>query len=410
MAKVWLQNGMATGPSMTATHWSAFSNSGRLCAVGPTAAHDVGCQFTNRVAGVVSSLYTRVVSNTWNAGGTYTFRLRYNDGASYGTNALTYNDLETGEKTATGATDSVASGDVLQYEWTRAGGGSGVLTPSIHSAAFNPSSGTAWHYGTGEKVSISTAGQSRFWNPVGDVASSTDENSNRMKIKVAQTVGNLSVQAFTNLRTTNTVFTIRKNNVDDTTLTLTFGNLETGIKEDATGTVSYAVDDYLSYRSLTSTGSEVMEVTNLMVKAVSSSTAFQFGAMGIQVVPAGSTEYVPAAGTMVSSTTTESNSQGAVPFGFTMSKFRGYARVNTTTANSTADWRKNGSTVATLTWASGEVGEKEDASTTVAVNSGDALNIRLIGGATGTSIEFNGFTALAAEAPATRTSGLLLGV
>ena len=63
------------------------------------------------------------------------------------------------------------------------------------------------------------------------------------RIKVRGIAKNLYFRMGTNLRTTPTTFTLRKNKVD-TALTVTYAAGETGIKEDTTNQVQYEVGDH----------------------------------------------------------------------------------------------------------------------------------------------------------------------
>lgn len=386
--KVLLQAGKAAGEAIAFPQWPPIANSTELGSTGTVESHEPFSEYTWRSgSGTLSKLYLRVTANTR----TDTMTMRAQIAGSPGNMVVSFGTGETGEKRDDVNTDAIADGNTIQAV-NDDDGGSGSLTISVLSVQSLAASeaDTKYQFANGEKTSHSSASTTRVFSMIGNEGSfdTTREASKQICVRQAGVLSKYQQSVFTNARTTDTTFRVRVNGANGNQV-LTFGNIETGHKEDSSNTDTVVDGDLICYGITTGTGTETMEYTQSAILVTNAGQGFQMGAAGTQAFAAGVNEFFPVAGTSDVTTATETHVKGDMPFGFKITGIRGYFRTNGVTADTFLRLRKNGETLLTLTWGSEETGIKEDITVNETIAAEDELNWMLEPGATGTTGEFN---------------------
>jgi len=240
-------------------------------------------QITIREAGVFSNLFFRVLTNTCSTTTVLTFRV---NGAG---SALTLNITSdaTGEFEDITHTVSVSAGDEVCHQLvipTEAG--TNTLTASLLAVVFTATSGTATVLSQPEALGYSQASTTRYMSLVAFNAGTT-EAAAQWSVTQDFIGKNLFVYVSANARTTNTTIKTRKNTADGA-VSVTYGNVETGIKEDTSNSDTLALDDEYCLAITTSTGTETITVQARALTVTSSSGAFPLigtGMAGAYTVP-----------------------------------------------------------------------------------------------------------------------------
>lgn len=337
-------------------------------------------EITYRAAGTVSKLYVRVISNGTSSNSTLTLRKNGSDTAltvtiTAGTNAV-FED--------TSNSVSVAAGDKLC--WKSISGGTGTLTFAIISAIYDSTTNCTARYVT-EGYGVATASATQFLPVCGNRSGTTTSEANvENTIKTAGSVKNAFVYVSANARTTNTTITLRKNRAD-TSIIFTYGNLETGIKEDTSNTVSFAADDELDWEITTSTGTQTLTLqcavcdyetttdNGVLTRGAVGSTAdysFVTGAGGL-------TWYYPLGAGTIESITTEADAQMKARETFDMTNLIAYTNSNSIAGNTILCLRTNASDSSlTLTIGSSATGFFADTTHTVTLTAAtDLINFKI---------------------------------
>ena len=342
-------------------------------------------EVTWQVTGILSKLYIRVIANSTTASSTFNVRKNGTDGNL----TLTIAAGATGEFEYSGATDTVAPDDEICFR-TLTGAG-GTLTVAIMSVIFDTPDDKSI-----SKLIIATATLSTpsalLYNPIGgnrSGASGTESNAENT-IKKAGTAKNAFAYVSTNARTTNTLFTLRKNRAD-TTIIITIPAGLTGFFEDISHTVSYAVDDEINWKQTSGLGSENITFQTLSLDYESTGYGLinsgSIGASADITIGPSITNYYVIGGGMIEGVTTEADAQLKVREGCTLSNLTVYARANTITAASTVKLRINGAYgTQVCTIGSSATGFIVDTTHTDVVQPGDEICLEVVTGGTGTTL------------------------
>jgi hypothetical protein len=337
-------------------------------------------QIAYRTAGVASSLYIRISANSVSA--TSTLNIRKNGADSSVT--LSIGSNATGEFEDTLNTESIASGDLLNYKLVTGGSGTS-LTPRAISSIFNANGILAkrmsWFQGSGA-FSPGTA----YANLVGDVITSL-ESRTLYKIGSSGTLKNLFVNITANSRTSTTTFGTRKNSVTSG-ITVSVTSTQTGVFEDLTNTDSFVSSDLLNYIIVLGGTAQSITISAMSIEYTATNNSFPIMAAYTQNTPTvtSTTTYFSVEGRLLTNAT-EANKQMKSRLGFTASYFVANLYANTVSAASTLNFRKNSTNTAlTISMLSNTTGTFEDLTHTVNVIAADQLSTQLITGATGTSL------------------------
>jgi hypothetical protein len=341
-------------------------------------------QIPTRSTGTYSKLLVRITANS--SSGNITVRSRKN-GANGNLN-LTISAGFTGVIEDIVNSDAVAAGDLycLQYVAT---GTTGTLTFSVISLVFDATTNCVSKL-VAEGYTIATASVTHYLPASGDRSgTTTSEAATQNQVKRAGLAKNLYLFIISNARTTDTVFTLRKNAVD-TGIKVTVGPGVVGPIEDTTHTVSVAANDKLNWALTSGTGIESLVFAFISFEYETSTEHFWLsagcvGATSDLVINANLTHYLPIGGGLTSYTT-EADTKLKLRQRCTLSDLLIYVGVNTVTADSTYRIRINaadGNQIITIP--ASTTGYFVSSGTDV-VNPDDEINAQLITGATGTSM------------------------
>lgn len=382
-------------PSVTtagATQYWWLANSSLL-----TSSTEAEREITYRTAGTLSKLYVRVTANSASASSTLTVRKNAADTAM----TVTIGAAATGVFEDTSNTVTVAAGDELCYKTVS--GGTGTITFSIMSVVFDATTNCVSKMAM-EGYGVSAASTTHFIHISGDRSGTTaTESGQESTIKEAGTAKNAAIYVSANARTTDTTFTLRKNRVD-TAIVLTVGSGVTGMIEDTSNSVAYAVDDELNWEITSGTGTETLTFQTLAIEyETTTNTGFisagSTGASADNPVNAAVTTYAAIGGSHMFDTT-EDNQKQKARGAFTLKNLVIRPGANTVTADSTFTLRKNGAdTSLVVTIPASATGFHFDTTHTETVTADDELSLKLITGATGTSMTISHFSICTELAP-----------
>jgi hypothetical protein len=229
-----------------------------------------------------------------------------------------------------------------------------------------------------------------FFTVTGQFTSRTTEAQAETLVRDAGVFSNLWVNANQNdiNASPSATFTLRKSRAD-TTLIVSYGANETGIKEDTVNTVTFAATDEIDWEA---TASAVGGAHTIALRVAGVQFAPTVAGDSVQLLAATNTlnfstasasnYFVPcgASGTQA----TENNTKYRVRATFTASDFYVFVSANARTTDSTYRTRKDGANGGqSVTYASAETGAKEDTSGSDSLVSGSDFNFQLSTG-TGT--------------------------
>lgn len=342
-----------------------LSVSGQLFA---NQATEANAEVPIRDAGTVSHLFARVISNTATNGSTVTVRKSQADTAV----TLSVGGDATGEFEDTSNSVSFANTDELDIEVTVATeGGTNTITFSLVGVVFTAASGTASVIGASGQQNFATASTTAFWALGDRDIAAVDEARHEWAVRSSFTASNLYVVVSANSRTTNTVVKSRKNRGDGA-MSVTYGNVETGTKEDTSNSDSLVSGDEYNCAVTTSTGTQTITFQNHCVRVSSSDNRYPLIACGSVTQAANVTNYL-GPGDVNVATTTESTAQMRSRFAATLRELAVHVSGNTiTTTPSVCAVRVNGSNSSVaVSYAAAETGQKVDSSNTVALDADD---------------------------------------
>ena len=210
------------------------------------------------------------------------------------------------------------------------------------------------------------------------------ETNFQATIRKAGTFSNLYCYVTANTTLVNSTVTLRKS-VADTALLVTYGSGETGIKENTSDTVSFANTDEADHEI--TVANDVSGATSITLAVIGvqfvSDTSGESASFYIQSSNAGFntdsvTNYSMAFG-LTDFSTTEAQCQFEVRGSFTSANFSVNIGGNARTTNTTFKTRKNTADgAASVTYTSGETGQKEDTSNTDSLALGDEFGNAIV--------------------------------
>ena len=346
-------------------------------------------QVTYRTAGILSNLWVRVSLNLI-LDGASTIRVRKN-GAN-GNQVVSFAASTTGTAEDTTNTDSVAAGDELNYSVV-IGGTTGNFFPRLLNILFAASSDTVIRHTAMGINSLVVASTTVYIPLAGDSISTVGEGLATFDVNSAGTLKNLFVYIYSNARTTTTTFRSRVNGANGN-LAVSVGSTQTGIFEDTANSDTLAANDDVNYSVTTGTGTEAIYWTVVSTELLTTNKKFHSiagdlsGAAGSGQV-ANLTRYYHLGGVFAVIISESFFSSAELNIDATASNLYIHVQINTVTAASTFDLRKNAaSTAVTISIPALTAGSFEDATNTVGLVPTDAVNYRLVTGATGTSMTF----------------------
>jgi hypothetical protein len=343
-----------------------------------------------REAGTLSNLKVRVTSNTADNPTTVTLRKSQVDTSV----VVSIGGDLTGEFEDITNSASFANTDEFCYAVAvPTQGGTQTCTIRMFGVVFTPDNAAetvsmfSGHSSAG--VTVNTASATRYVRFAGPpVLNATGADTlELLEILNDGEIRNLAVYVSANARTTNTVFTLRKNSADATP-SVTFGNVETGRKESAS-TESVVDGDDIALKIVTSTGTQVLTLIGHSCDLVTTNGVFAMNAGptgGNRTQNANLTHWVQPG--LLSGGTTEANATFTPRLSFTAKKLTMRVSANTITSTSTLSTRVNGADGAqSVSWGNSETGVKTDTTNTDPIVEGtDSLAIQIATGAGGTSM------------------------
>lgn len=307
---------------------------------------------TWRVAGTLSNLYIKILTNGVSA--TSTLRTRKNGADANIVVSITAST--TGEFEDAVNTDAVGAAE--DWHLSLATGASGsTLTFSICSTYFAATSDTATHFratGAAGGVALNTgAGNTRWLGPFGDInAGAGSEAFVQWAARGTTTLKNMFLYVVANGRSSTTTFRSRKNTANGAmSLSVTAG--ATGVFEDTSNTDSLADGDVFNWQYTNGTGTGSVDIALIGGDLVTTDNASYVGsgnAAGIS--PAAlATRYMVYGGRMASNAV-EATETGDARYAGTASDLSCVVSANATTTDSTLKLRvdgADGNQVATIT-------------------------------------------------------------
>ena len=370
-----------------------------------------------RDAGSFTDFYSYVPTNTASVSSTITLRKSLADTAIL----VTYTADQTGAKTDT---DSVAfaNTDEANYEVTvPTETGSNSIAISVLSISFVPDTTTNCiaflvTFGSG---SVGAGGAlTYYFGPIDSVTSAspsdtTPEADVKYRVRASFTTSDLFTNVSANARTTNSVFSTRKNGGAGGQ-SVTYTSTQTGQKEDTSGSDSLVAGDDYNYEFVLSTGTETIAFQIISTTCISTANIFPM-LMGNKVGKAfsNSTSFFLVDQFLSASSLTETPSQALPNFNFTANELVSYVESNTNALFSfDIFFRDNGADSAiTVSYAAAQTGLKNDASNTATITGGsDEVNYSVINNdLTGVvTLNWVGILGNTAVAASTRIPTLLL--
>ena len=378
MAKVHLPSTALTAVSVNAgnTRYVHAGNSGLLARTTET---DV--QVTWNVGGTLSNLTLRVSTNATTASSTFRTRLNAGNGGQ----SVSIGAGATGFFEDTTNTDTIASGDEVNYQMVA---GTGGAIAFVHAGTvFDATTNRSMIYVASTLESRSAAATRHASIGGGDETSSGEDNAETTML-VAGTARNMSVRVLTNPRSGTSTFLLRKNNAD-TALTLSIGAGATGYFEDASNTVAVAADDEICFGNTVGTGSGSMQWIGEALQYDTTTGQYQVCAnSGGGTIAFGVTSFMGFAGDAYSAT--ETDAECRIQIAEVGQKLYFYSAINTLDGATTVTLRENGAdTSVTLSVGAGATGWFTDATNTNTFADDDRACIELTAAGTTGSMTFS---------------------
>lgn len=345
-----------------------------------------------RSAGTYSNLSVNIPTST--LASTISFRFRKN-GAN-GNQVITVTGGASGYFTDASNTDSVVSGDKINYSAVGgAGSGGQSCTVDQLNTLFKSTTNSVSKFHTGA-YTITTASSTSFGNIGQTGTPNTDELLSQATTKTIATLKNMCISVTSNTRSTNTTINTRINGVDGN-LTLTIAGAATGFFEDSSNTDNIISGDLINYKHVTGTGSGTLSIRTCLLdfETTNNQTNYSSGRTGASAIAINVVTWMPFAsnGTNI---TLESIANIKSLTTFIASKFNCNIRLNSVTATTILVFRKNGiNRNQTISVPASTTGYFEDAVNEDMVFVGDNYNCQVSTGASGTSITINNIGILA---------------
>lgn len=356
-----------------------------------------------RHAGSFNYLFVRGISNTNTVDGT-TFTLRKN-GAGTGL-TVSYLALQSGIKEDTTNSVSFANTDEACIEGNAPNDASGarLFVLVLTGVTFSPDTttdGVCWMSVDGSNKTINTADTHEYFMPAGFNGTQATEAWQSLRIRAAFTASNLYTAVTSNARLTDTVFRSRKNSANGG-MVITYSSLQSGVKEDTSGTDSLAIGDDYNYDFTSGTGTQSLVLVSITSILHSSQGYFQmmWGAGTGSTYNQNTTQYQAinsARGSAIVSP--ESTVQIYPRFDFTASEFGANVETNTFTTLATVarirDNSANGNM--SVSYGGGVTGVLFDSVNTDTISIEDEINYQVVTPNQAGNIQFLWIAALGKE-------------
>jgi len=348
----------------------------------PTAT-EAEAEIVIRTAGTLSRLGVRLTSNGITGNTVFTVR---KNGADTGI-TVTFGSSATGIQEDLTNTVSVAAGDKICIK-SVPGGATGTWTMKGISLHFVATSGnTVQILGAYQSNSVTFNNTTRYWPIHGRSTNDSIEAKTKSRQRVAGTYTNFMIYISANARTTSTTFKSRKNGVDGN-VSVTIGAGATGVFEYTGSGDTVAVGDDYNLAGTFGASAESMTIT--LIKIEFTNTEYKGLLMSSNMgssadILANVTTYFPLGGSNVTNSSTDRrrvrNSR------LILYDLHVYVDPNTVSATSTATVTVNGvDSALTCSITSNTTGLFSDTSHTVEVGSNDEILLKIVTGATGTSL------------------------
>lgn len=360
-------------------------------------------QRTERTGGVYSRLYWKVTANANDS--TSTIRFRKN--TANGNQTVSFATTETGTKQDSSNTDSVAAGDLVNFQSVTLG--TGNLTIAGGSCVFLAGSNTVQHCNFNVTGTALNAATTNYFTISGDLSSLVQADQ-EIKIGTVGTFKNMGARVTANTIdvTGSSVLVFLKNGSAGAT-TITFASAETGLKEDTSNSVTVAVDDLACIRQTNTgvTGAITTTISWISLETTNNKTDYVCCARSTRTVA--QTRYFQFIGRGGASSV-EATPQFIIQVPCRLSNARAYVSANTWTGNFTVSIRKNtADTAITFVFATTVTGWATDASNTDTVVASDLVVWRNVTAAGSGSVTITNMV-ITAEMPASGGYLTLLGV
>jgi hypothetical protein len=349
-----------------------------------------------KLAGTISTLYVRVITNDRTATSSVTVRKNGADGNG----TVSIAAVTTGEFEDNSGSDSIASDDNVNYKVIVGTGGT-TLVIGIISSLFEASSNTTQACTVNASSNFSTA-STTFFQPIwaGNVGNnSTTEADNQIQFRAAGTLQYYYFLVGTNARSTSTTVNVRLNGADVITVTVTASS--TGEFEDNADSQAVVSGDLVCNGVTLGTGTGNFNHNSKNILFTTTDRTQQFGNSSIVpiVFNISTTTYHGVSGSILNTYTTESDMQADANVAMTVSKAECRVAANTVVGASTLKLRINGANGNNSVSITGSTtGWFEDASNTDSVVATDEINYQLITDTVGTSLSISAMGALATYA------------
>ncbi len=240
---------------------------GGVMANGSASATEADVQFYVTKAGTFSMLSANVTAQNATGDSTLTFRINGADG----NNTITFASGVTGLVQDTTHTDTVAVGDLINFQLSYT---AGTATFSSWTIMFESDDGSTIQFlmSAGAPASFTTNSTTRYVYPVGGfVTNLTTETNVQNMLQHNTTASNFACYVSANARTTNTVFRVRKNTANGNGV-VTFGSTASGLIRDTSNSDSLVAGDLINYSFATSTGGNGITIKNCQLTLTSDNT------------------------------------------------------------------------------------------------------------------------------------------
>lgn len=344
------------------------------------------------IAGTLADFWVSILTNGVASASTITVRKNATDTALI----ISPTASQTGKLEDTTHTDTVAAGDLLNFQWIP-GATVGTMTPNGFSVEYsNFTSGsmdTRLGYTNANGATTLTGASSNYYLPLnGQFTSTSGANTSetlaQSQMENACTISNLITNVLSNARTTTTTVTFRKN-AANTTITVNYTSTQTGQKEDLTNTVSAVATDKLNYNILNGTGTSAITWTGLGCSCTISTSNgptlwVSTDVVSSDTVATPGTKSVVVQGRCSPSAQTEANNQLKARGTYTMSDLNCNVNSNNIALASTMVLRDNAANTAlTVSISGSSTGIFRDITHTYSVTSTSLLNHNIIAGSGG---------------------------
>lgn len=348
-------------------------------------------EISYREAGTFDDLKTYVSANTTLV--TTVITIRKNSADT--TLTVSYTSGQTGEKLDTTNSFTVDSSDVLASQITVPNDASGAKTITLHLTSVTFTSDVSNNCisllaTSGQGQNVYSLGSQNYVLGGGPEGGAIYYADNYIHFDTGVVASNLFGQIDTNDSTGGTTIlrTVLNGTNGNQSVTYTAG--QTGGKEDTSNTDATSAGISLRAVTTASGGTQVW-LDCIVVKGLSYKGVFLRAIGSTAGTGYTGTHYNNVGGATSVAVGAEANSRTPVSFSQSATNFYSYCLTNSSTLSSTINFRKNGVTVATITYAVSESGYKIDY-TTVTVAVDDYLGWQIVQGGTGTlTILFNSF-------------------